>query len=183
MARGDFILWEAQAGNIGDALISTVGVPHGPYVHVSIDMGNGLYVEEHGAGLGKAAYQWHRGHTSVDPRLLVPKADIEAGLAWVEGVYEEAVKNQSTHLYGWGDVFDEALKVFGHRFLSLPVINQLSHVHSKTAWDCSHFCTLYLIHAGAAGPLGKLAETPELVAPNDLGIAFHVMPKRLLTHT
>lgn len=176
--RGDFILWEAQAGNVGDALISTVGIPHGPYVHVSIDMGNGLYVEEHGAGLGKAAYQWHRGHTNVDPRLLVPNADIEAGLAWVEEQYEQAVKNQSTHLYGWGDVFDEALKVFG---LSLPGINKL--VHGKNAWDCSHFCTLYLIHAGAAGPLGKLAETPELVAPNDLGIAFHVMPARKLIHT
>lgn len=164
--RGDFILWEAQAGNVGDALIAHIGVPHGPYVHVSIDMGNGLYVEEHGAGLGKAAYQWHRGHTNVNPKIAVPDADIEAGLAWVEAQYEEAVKNQTTHVYGWLDIADEAFKVFGHNVV----------LRQRGAWDCSDFCTRYLIHAHAAGPLGDLARTPELVAPNDLGIAFHVMP-------
>lgn len=173
MARGDFVLWEPQAGNIGDAIISTIGVPHGPYVHVSIDMGNGLYVEEHGAGLGKAAYQFHRGFTVVNPKIVVPDADIEKGLAWVEEVYGEAVKDQHTHLYGYIDLFDEAMKVLGRKVT----------FSSKTAWDCSHFCTLYLIHAGAAGPLGKLADTPQLVAPNDLGIAFRVMPLRKLIHT
>lgn len=170
--RGDFILWEAQGGNLGDAIISRIGVPHGPYVHVSLDMGNGLYVEEHGAGLGKAAYQWHRGHVSVNPKVRVPNADIEAGMAWVEAQYEEAVHNQTTHLYGWLDIADEAFKAFGKSVL----------LRQRGAWDCSHFCTLYLIHAGAAGPLGKLAETPELVAPNDLGIAFGVMPKSKLIH-
>jgi hypothetical protein len=135
-------------------------------------MGNGLYVEEHGAGLGKAAYQWHRAHVSVSPKSVVPKADIEAGLAWVEAMYEAAVQNQTTHLYGWVDIFDEAMQVFRQRVL----------LHSKSEWDCSDFCTRYLIAAGAEGPLGKLALTPQLVAPNDLAIAYHVMPHGSASH-
>lgn len=154
---GDLVLYKSD-GSIGDWFISNF--TDGPFTHVEIDMGNNICIGEHGSGLWRGNCDWGRPHIFVTPLHVVS----QAGLQWVMTQYEQELANGSAHPYGWLDIASEALKIMGQRII----------LRQKGAWDCSDFATRYLIAAGAAAPLGKLATTPELVSPNDLARAFGV---------
>jgi hypothetical protein len=163
--RGDFVLYRGSKTNPFEAAIMYFS--KGPFCHTEIDMGDGTFIGEHGKGLTR--HSSDRVGVLVSPfgRIITNQQDagIEAGLAWVEQMYAEDVKNNETHEYGWWDLISAAAKFVGlHIILRLKVGD----------WDCSDFVTRYLVVAGAAGPLGTAAETPETVSPNDLGRAFNV---------
>jgi hypothetical protein len=160
--RGDFVLYRGSKTNPFEAAIMYFS--KGPFCHTEIDMGDGTFIGEHGKGLTR--------HSSDRVGVLVglqygkvTSADVDRGLAWVEKMYAEDVKNNETHEYGWWDLISAAAKFVGlHIILRLKVGD----------WDCSDFVTRYLVVAGAAGPLGAAAKEPETVSPNDLGRAFNI---------
>lgn len=154
--RGDFVLYRGSKTNAFEAAIMFLS--KGPFCHCEIDMGDGTFIGEHGRGLTR--------HSSDRVGVLVtPHGDINKGLAWVEEVYAEAVKNHETHEYGWWDLISA-----GAKFIGLHII-----LHLKVGdWDCSDFVTRALVVMGAAGPLGVQAKEPESVSPNDLARAFNV---------
>lgn len=160
--RGDFILYTAQPGNFADWLVAHF--TGGPYVHCEIDMGNGLFVGEHGAGI-----TLHKMDTSLKSTFVTPKSTepggIEAGMQWVEKVIAEEQKNPASHRYGWLDIVADVTKILGNQIV----------LRRKGEWDCSHFVALYLQVAYAAGPLGKQIATPETISPNDLARSYGVL--------
>jgi hypothetical protein len=160
--RGDFVLYEAKPGSLPDWLVARF--TGGPYVHVEIDLGNGLFVGEHGAGITVHKIDAGRGSAFVTPVSTEP-GGIEAGMQWVEKVIEEQQKNPASHTYGWLDIAVDVAKIVGAKLT----------FQKSGAWDCSHFVALYLQVAFAAGPLGKLLDSPESISPNDLARAFGVL--------
>lgn len=159
--RGDFVLYIAKPGDPIDWLISKV--TKGPYVHVELDLGNGQFVGEHGAGITV-----HPGDNNVPSDFVTPistkgPAGIEAGMQWVEIVIKQEQQNPKAHRYGWRDIVVDAVRVFGFTL----------RLSKQGAWDCSHFVALYLSVAGAAGPLN--GQNPETVSPNDLARAYKLI--------
>lgn len=160
--RGDFVLYEAKPGNFVDWLISHF--TNGPYVHVEIDLGSGLFVGEHGSGVTVHKMDHTIKADFVTP-VSVETGGIEAGMQWVARVIQEQQKNPASHRYGWLDIAVDVARVFGARLA----------FQKSGAWDCSHFVALYLQVAYAAGPLGKLIASPETISPNDLARAYKVI--------
>lgn len=161
--RGDFVLYEAKPGDFGDWLISHF--TKGPYVHVEIDLGGGQFVGEHGAGITVHPIDHTIPSDFISPASSKGPAGIEAGMQWVEKVIAESRNDPKTHTYGWRDIAADAFKLFGQRVI----------LQKKGSWDCSHFVALYLMVAGAAGPLGSMTREPETISPNDLARAFKVI--------
>lgn len=161
--RGDFVLYEGKKGSLVDWTITRF--THGPYVHVEIDLGNGSFVGEHGAGITVHPMDVKRKAGFITPISHNGPMGIEAGIQWVEQVIVEEKKNPKAHQYGWLDIVMDAAKVLGAKIT----------FQKPGAWDCSHFVVLYLQMAGAAAPLGKLVMQPETVSPNDLARAYKVL--------
>jgi hypothetical protein len=169
--RGDFVLYRPLKFNLFEWLISTI--TKGNFIHSEIDLGQGMFIGEHGKGITRHAADLDRiadgSAILVSPFGKTPTEEhhknIEEGLAWVDSVWREAVANHETHEYGWMDLISGSLEAFGLHFVLRIKVND---------WDCSDFVTRYLNVAHAAGPLGGRAADPETVSPNDLARAFKV---------
>ncbi len=149
--RGDVVLF-ASGGKFYERVIEWA--TKGRFVHVEIDLGGDQYIGAHNAGI--TIYKGTRGRNTASFTPPASKDDIEYGLKWAEG--------QAGKAYGWTDIISNGLKVAG-----LPIsIGETGH------WDCSDFVTRYLLVSRAAEPLGKSAEDPGLVSPNDIARAYGV---------
>lgn len=156
--RGDVVLFKS-GGGLFDQLI--MWATKGPYTHVEIDLGNGLFVGEHSSGVVV-----HKPEPGRSVELFRPKGNLEAGLAWVgEVIAENKASRGEAHEYGFIDIAAEAFRVLGMKM----------NLRSAGAWDCSDFVTRYLIVAGAAGPLGRQASDPGMVSPNDIARAYGII--------
>lgn len=160
--RGDFVLYEAKPGSLADWLVAHF--TNGPYVHVEIDMGNGLFVGEHGNGITIHKMDAGRGARFVTPVSTEP-GGIDAGMQWVQMVIQESEKSPKSHRYGWLDIVVDVAKIMGAKIT----------FQKSGAWDCSHFVALYLQVAYAAGPLGDMIADPASISPNDLARAYGVL--------
>lgn len=153
--RGDVVLYKT-GGSWMDGLIERF--TSGPYVHVEIDLGNGQFIGAHNK-VGDSGIVMHGGYPGRNTATFTPPAsssDIEYGLSW-------AIKQVGKE-YGWFDIISNGIKIVG-----IPLeMGQPGH------WDCSDFVTRYLLVARAATPLGKLAENPGLVSPNDIARAYGI---------
>lgn len=157
--RGDFVLYKPAPGDFAGWLINHF--TNGPYDHVEIDLGNGMFVGEHGAGITVHTQDIKKPAAA----FVTPVGDIAKGMEFVNLCIEEEQKNPHSHEYGWLDIASDALKIMG----SSLILRREGH------WDCSHFIALYLIAAGAAAPLGNMAKHPETISPNDLARAYGVI--------
>lgn len=157
--RGDFVLYKpAPSDPVGWVIDHFTS---GPYDHVEIDLGNGMFVGEHGKGLTVHTQDIKKPAAA----FVTPKGDIEKGLEFVNLCIKEEASNPHAHEYGWLDIISDSLKIMGSTLI----------LRRDGSWDCSHFVTLYLIAASAAAPLGPLVKHPETVSPNDLARAFGVL--------
>lgn len=162
--RGDFVLYEGKPGNFADWLIIHFS-GGGPYVHCEIDLGNGLFVGEHGQGITVHKMDHTIKSDFVTPKSKEGQKGIDLGMQWLNKVIAEAQKDQNSHRYGWLDIAVDVARIFGARLT----------LQRTGAWDCSHFVTLYLQVADADWPLGRLTQEPETVSPNDLARAYGVI--------
>jgi len=158
--RGDFVLYQAKKGDPIDWVISWF--TKGPYVHCEIDLGNGNFVGEHGTGITVHPRDIEIPGAYIHVDSINGQAGIDKGMRWVDAVIAEDEKDHTSHTYGWRDIVLDVLQVLGRKIT----------FQKKGSWDCSHFVVLYLIEAGAAGPLGSMANAPETVSPNDLARAY-----------
>jgi hypothetical protein len=163
--RGDFVLYKAKPGDIADWVIEKT--TNGPFVHCEIDLGNNLFMGEHGKGITIHPRDMFIPSQFVTPKSTLGPKGIAAGMDWVDEVGREAQKNGELHGYGWRDVASDAFKVFGW--------NIVLGKSRSGEWDCSHFVALYLQKANADGPLGSQMKTPETISPNDLARAYGVI--------
>ena len=155
MAAGDLRFYHSD-GSPADAAIALTG----PFVHVEIDCGDGTAIGELLGGLQHYAIpQEPPGRVvscAIAPRTgATPLAN---ALAWAQA---EVARRLS---YGWADVADAALALVDP---GAPFVAQAG------AYDCSDFCTRYLLHAGVPLPAGLAAE-PHTVTPSALAAALGV---------
>lgn len=164
--RGDIVLFYKIGIPLVDWAIHRF--TDGPYAHVEIDVGNGMYAGSHSGGLYLRKAVQSDATASVKSRYGYQ--GIDSGISWVLSRIEQ----HNPHKYGWLDILSDTLKV-----IHTPLI-----IGKPDHWDCSDFVTRYLIHAGAEEPLGDQANTPETVSPNDIARAFHILPpqKRKAVH-
>ena len=162
--RGDVVLFRGSK-SLPDWFIMTF--TGGPFVHCEVDVGNGLWV-----GMSSAGMRRHTGDprntATIHPQSRFGQSGIDVGLDWVDARYIEAVQNKEAHEYGWWDIVSDGMKAIGLGFLTFG---------RKGEWNCSDFVTRYLVIAGAADPLGDLADNPGTVSPNDIARAFRVPMK------
>lgn len=150
--RGDVVLFKADPKDPTDRLISLT--TKGPFVHVEIDLGNGELIGAHFDGIDR-----YKGVPGSNTKSFHPPAtpeDIEYAIKWAE--------MQVGKKYGWTDILSNGFKLLG-----IPLeLGEPGH------WDCSDFASRYLVVARASGPLGRAAENPGLVSPNDIARAYRV---------
>lgn len=158
--RGDIVFYKAKKGDFADWLISHF--TNGPFVHVEIDLGDGMFIGEHGGGIEVHGQDIFEPDAFITPKVKVASADLNVGMNFVTRVANEDMKDPKSHRYGWLDIASDVLKIIGAKTI----------LRREGQWDCSHFVTLYLIAAHAEGPLGVQAKNPETVSPNDLARAF-----------
>ena len=171
--RGDVLFWTSD-GSLASRAIALA--TRGPYVHVSVDLGDGRDIGAH-AEDGVAIHQvpHDRGLTkySVEHHLMRHWAEasslnaqqfalhaIESGITFLL----EEVGNQ----YGWNNILNNVLKL-----MHLPY-----RVSRIDRYDCSSLVTRYLTRVGV--DLGDLGEAPDSVSPNDLARALQ-LPSRPMT--
>jgi hypothetical protein len=150
--RGDLLLY-TSSGSLSDRIIAWA--THGPFVHVEIDLEDGNAIGALSTGI--TIHPYLRGQGRVEVPIGATEKDREYGLLWA--------LQQVNKQYGWVDIISNGLKILGIPF----DIGETDH------WDCSDFVTRYLLAARAAGPLGRLADNPGLVSPNDIARAFGVL--------
>ena len=156
--RGDLILFASQ-GSFSDRIIEWG--THGKFVHVEIDIGGGLSIGEHVAGLLIHKTPTQPGIVFVS--VKAPKENIDHGMSWANGL---AKLPQEKREYGWTDIMADALKIVGAGHLpGVP-----GH------WDCSDFAYRYLIEVGAVPDRGRGLD-PATVSPNDLARMFGIPTK------
>lgn len=152
--RGDLVLYMKPV-SLMEKL--TVWATHGPYFHSEILLDDLRTVGAHhdGVRLGAIPVNDPGKYTLIH---LPAGADIEAGLAWT--------KQQIGKEYGWLDVFNQAVKFL---FPNNPFqITQVNH------WDCSDFCTRYLMECDVDLP--EEYQDPYQNTPNDLGRWAGLLP-------
>ena len=136
-----------------------VWATHGIYYHCEIALDDLRTVGAHKDGIRLGTIPVR----DPDKYTLVPLptgADIEAGLAWA--------KQQIGKEYGWLDIAFQAVK-----FL-FP--NNPFQLTQRNRWDCSDFCTRYLMECDVNLPEEYL--DPYQNTPNDLARALGVIEER-----
>lgn len=161
--RGDLVFYRAKKGDFADWLISHF--TNGPFVHVEIDLGDGQFIGEHGAGIEVHPQDIIDPTLFVTPKSTLGEDGIRQGMDFVVRVANEDMKDPHSHRYGWFDIVSDVLKIMGSKII----------LRKEGRWDCSHFAALYLIAAHADKPLGITAKTPETISPNDLARDFGII--------
>ncbi len=157
--RGDIILF-ASVGSWTDRIIEWG--TRGKFVHVEIDLGGGLSIGEHTAGLLIHKTPTQPGIVLV-PLKNSPASEIEAGLKWATDFAARPLEKRE---YGWLDIAADALKIIG-----------LPHVPGiPSQMDCSDFVYQYLNRVGAVPKAGR-GRDPATVSPNDLARMFGIPTK------
>lgn len=149
--RGDILLY-ASTGSLADRAIALA--THGRWTHCEIDLGNGKTIGAWGNGIGVHLVDAGREHVFITP--VANSQEIEYALEWAQ--------KQVGRQYGWLDIVDNGLNLIGIQL----------EIGQPGTWDCSDYCTRYLIEAHADGPLGDRANNPGLVSPNDIARAYGV---------
>ena len=155
MSAGDLRFYHSD-GSPADAAIALTG----PFVHVEIDLGDGTAIGELLTGLQ------HYALPSEPPGRVVafPTSD-HTGAAPLANALAWAQAEAAQHLgYGWADVADAALAFLDP---GAPFVAQ------ARAYDCSDFCTRFLLHAGVPLP-AAIASEPHTVTPSALAAALGV---------
>jgi len=151
--RGDILFWTSD-GSAVSRLICTL--THGPFCHVSVDLGDGSDIGAHSdGGTQRRHVPDDRGITKfhlAPPFGVVPPLNIERGIIFLTG--------QIGHAYGWCNILNNVLSYLGIAY----------RVTRLDRYDCSSLVTRYLDEVGY--DLGELGQEPDSVSPNDLARAL-----------
>lgn len=140
--RGDILFWTGDRSKPIDRLI--MDFTHGPFVHVSIDHGDGWTVGARSDG-GVIEQTIPSGLTVYHPSSSTAPLDIEKGMGFLH--------QQLGRPYGYCNVLNVVLRAF-----HLPYrIIRLGH------YDCSALVAHYLLHIGM-----DISDEPDSLSPNDL---------------
>lgn len=158
MARGDVLFWTSDGSPVSRLICA---VTHGPFCHVSVDLGDGYDIGAHSEdGVQRRHVPDDRGITKLHltpPFGVVPPERIEVGITFLEG--------EIGNKYGWCNILNAGLA-----FLHLPY--RLSRLDR---YDCSSLVARYLTIIGYA--MGDLGEEPDSVSPNDIARWMGVIKK------
>lgn len=141
--RGDLLFWPSDGSLVSRAIALAT---KGPFVHVSVDLGNGSDIGAEQQGVAQ--------HALPNTDRLIrwsPAAEaerIEIGIHFLSG--------EIGNKYGYTNIVNAALKLFG-----LPY-----RLARLDRYDCSSLVTRYLEKVGV--DTGDLGEEPDSVSPNDL---------------
>jgi uncharacterized protein YycO len=158
MNRGDMVLYRSSGKWYERAIVLATG---GIYVHVAIATSDKQVIAAGSRGINYFPFSYDpKIHTIVS---LVPEhatqLGIEAGLKWAIA--------QAGKRYSWIDIFYQAVK-----FLN-P--NNTLRFYREGEYDCSDFCTRYLLQTGTQLPPDY---EPYAVTPNDLARVYGLLPPR-----
>jgi uncharacterized protein YycO len=150
--RGD-ILFEKAGGSLADRLIQWR--THGPFVHCEVDLGDGTAIGAHWrSGVSRHPVDYSN---MVHYSLQTAPEGIESGIKWL--------LDRVGDPYGWSDILDQILTLLSPHSL---VVSQ------QHGFDCSDLVVRYIEVAGGL-ELGSMFDTPNLVTPNDLARATHLI--------
>lgn len=155
--RGDVLFWTSD-GSAVSRLIALA--THGPFVHCSVDMGDGSDIGAHSdGGTQRRHVPDDRGITkvSVHDALAHQRPDlfpVELTGAITRGI--NFLLGELGNAYGWCNILNNVLS-----YLRMPY-----RVTRLNRYDCSSLVTRYLSVVGYE--LGELGEEPDSVSPNDL---------------
>lgn len=160
--RGDVLFW-TPGGDTVSRLVADL--THGPFCHVSVDMGDGTDIGAHSdGGVAVRHVPDSRGITRVPiVQLLISQnlsqreedARIESAITLLKGEVGDK--------YGWCNIVNAGLNL-----LHLPY-----RINRVDRYDCSSLVTRYLAWVGVW--LGDFSEEPDSVSPNDLARALKVI--------
>lgn len=151
--RGDLLFYRST-GQWYERFITFFS--RGPFVHVSVDMGNGTNISAHPRGVG---FELNPPESQI---VRVPVSDgVDAH------VLEEAIdwlRSQIGKPYGWLQIIDYGLGVLG-----LPIF-----FFQRGHNDCSTLVALYLCRIGDTA----CPDDANLVSPNDLARRLGILPTK-----
>ena len=153
MAYGDILLYKS-GGSWYEWFITKF--THGPYVHVSVDIGHGLNISAHMKGVTVSDQP---GNPEVVPvaRNATPE-NLHVAVEWL--------KHQLGKHYGWLDVLSAGLHSLGINLY----LGQDDHM------DCSDLCATYLDILYGAEVISY--KHLDIVSPNDIARKLGVLPER-----
>ena len=150
--RGDLLFWTSDGSPVS-RLISVV--TRGPFVHVSVDMGDGTDISAHAEdGVKERVVVGYQGLTHWSPQ--VSEEAIDRGIDFLKGEIGDK--------YGFCNILNAGLAA-----LHLPY-----RVTRLDRYDCSSLVTRYLTEIGV-DLKDELGEEPDSVSPNDLARSLGVI--------
>jgi hypothetical protein len=160
--RGDVLFWPSDGSPATRAICYFT---HGPFCHVSADMGDGNDIGAHAEdGVRVRPVPSDRGLTKFSTlQFLMLQAGHKPGELVEDTPYRPAIekgiaflKRECGNKYGWCNIANSALKL-----LRIPY-----RVARLDRYDCSSLMTRYLMECGVE--MDDLGEEPDSVSPNDL---------------
>jgi hypothetical protein len=148
--RGDLILYKSQ-GRLFERFITHF--TKGPFVHVSIDLGDGSNIGAHPYGITRERNP-RKGFVRIALNEHVHPDDLKFAMRWL---WMQVGKK-----YGWVNIVDSALGVLG-----LPI-----YFFQRDHNDCSTLAAKYLIRLNGEW---WIDDNPDLVSPNDIARFFNII--------
>lgn len=152
MAKGDIILYRTDGNRWNIAERAIVKFTRGPFVHVSIDCGDGYNIAAHPRGITKE-------RNPIYGYVLVPTSQHCEPHAFADAW--DYIHRQLGKRYGWFQIIDYAFGILG-----LPL-----YFFEKDHNDCSTLVAKYLCRLNP----DYCFDNPDLVSPNDLARFFKII--------
>lgn len=143
MAYGDIILYQSD-GKWYEWFITHF--THGPYVHCSVDMGDGTNIAAHPGGISR---EKNTGGEVVSVAAQATPEDLNIAVEWL--------KNQIGKKYGWLDIISAGLHSIGLNI----------YLGTTDSMDCSDLCATYLDMLEGTKELIPFHHL-DVVSPNDI---------------
>ena len=150
--KGDIILYRTDGNRWNFAERAIVRFTRGPFVHVSVDCGDGTNIAAHPSGIT-------RDSNPIAGYVLVPTSKKSDAHSFHDAWYY--LERQVGKKYGWLNIIDYGLGILG-----LPV-----YFFQKDHNDCSTLVAKYLCRLNP----DYCFDNPDLVSPNDLARFFKVI--------
>lgn len=152
MSKGDIILYKTDGNKWNLAERAIVFFSRGPFVHVSVDCGDGTNIAAHPRGIT-------RENNPIAGYVLVPTSRKACADSFHDAWYY--LERQVGKRYGWLQIVDYAFGILG-----LPI-----YFFAKDHNDCSTLVAKYLCRLNP----DYCFDNPDLISPNDLARFFKVI--------